>query len=173
MGISFETIWPFTNAPNGHYSKVQDLKNNPATIKNIWINRRRQWLPFPYWIHGRVEEYELLLLCGWFSVQITHLYSFPFSHDEPYWEQLYARGKKGLPPSLKLLSNGPYTEYIWDQGCAGHPRNNRKQAKTSLSRIWQRYLKITRPHVFGEKSASGWFNTKSGRLGLKENYTSN
>lgn len=26
MGISLETIWLFTNAPNGHYSKVHDLK---------------------------------------------------------------------------------------------------------------------------------------------------
>lgn len=88
MGISLETIWLFTNAPNGHYSKVQDLKNHPATIKNTWINKRWQRLPSPYWIRGWVEESELRLLCGWYSVQITHLYSFPFSHDEPYWEQL-------------------------------------------------------------------------------------
>lgn len=46
-GISLETIWPFTNAPNGRYSKVQDLKNNLATIKNIWINKQRQWFFFP------------------------------------------------------------------------------------------------------------------------------
>ena len=114
-------------------------KNNPATIKNIWINKRQQWLPFPYWIHGRVAS-ALWLIFG--SDNSSLFISFQL-----WWAILRAavggRKKKkrisSLPPSNRqtaIIKNPSGLGGVWStHEIIENRREKKKKNQNSLSWI--------------------------------------